>query len=85
MPKAFFRLLVCFMFTSALAAGTARAQASPRSQPGTEMGIYTPGQHELYDGRFVLTAGRIYQVGRLNDPPGWDHMDNEAQRVHPVG
>ena len=23
-------------------------------------------------------------VGTLNDPPGWDHMDNDASDVHPV-
>ncbi|MFQ5817399.1 MAG: hypothetical protein ACE5H2_05510 [Terriglobia bacterium] len=84
MPRNFLRLLVCLTLTPVLAAGIARAQAGPRSQPGTEMGIYTPGQHELYDGQFVLTAGRIYQVGQLNDPPGWDHIDNEANTVHPV-
>ena len=58
--------------------------AGPRSQPATEMGIYTPEQHDLYDGRFRLTVGRIYQVGRLNDPPGWDHIGNDAENVHPV-
>ncbi len=59
-------------------------QAGPRSQPGTEMGIYTPEQHDLYDGRFVLSAGRMYQVGGLNDPPGWDHMGIDAENAHPV-
>ncbi|MFQ5889541.1 MAG: hypothetical protein ACE5JR_05760 [Gemmatimonadota bacterium] len=64
---------------------TARAQeATPRRQPGAEITLYAPEQHDLYDGRFVLSAGRIYQVGRLDDPPGWDHMDNEALNVHPV-
>lgn len=67
-----------------LAGTAARGQAGPRSQPGTRMGIYTPEQHDLYDGKFRLTAGRVHQAGRLNDPPGWDHMDNQAERVHPV-
>ena len=58
--------------------------AGPRSQPGTEMGIYTPQQHQLYSGHFKLGGGRIYQVGRLNDRPGWDHMGNEATRLFPV-
>ncbi len=58
--------------------------AGPRSQPGTSMGIYTPEQHQLYSGRFTLSAGRVYQVGRLDDPPGWDHIDNQAVRVFPV-
>ncbi|MFQ5739838.1 MAG: hypothetical protein ACE5JX_12570 [Acidobacteriota bacterium] len=59
-------------------------EAGPRSQPGTGMGIYTPEQHQLYKGHFILSAGRIYQVGRLNDPPGWDHIDNQAKGVHPL-
>ena len=58
--------------------------AGPRSQPDTKMGIYIPEQHELYSGRFILSAAKIYQVGRLSDPPGWDHIDDEAQRVYPV-
>ncbi|MFQ5777449.1 MAG: hypothetical protein ACE5IP_05530 [Terriglobia bacterium] len=84
MHKESIRLVVGLAVVCALAAATARPQAGPRSQPGTAMGIYTPEQHSLYDGHFVLTASRIFQVGRLSDPPGWDHMDNEAQRVHAV-
>lgn len=68
-----------------LGAGTAAAQeATPRRQPGAEIALYAPEQHDLYDGRFTLSAGRIYQVGRLNDPAGWDHMGNDAANVHPV-
>lgn len=59
-------------------------KATPRNQPGAEMTLYTPEQHDLYDGHFVLSANLVYQVGRLNDPPGWDHMGNDAQSVHPV-
>lgn len=59
-------------------------QATPRKQPNAEMTLYTPEQHDLYDGHFVLSAGRLYQVGRLYDPPGWDHMGNDASNVHPV-
>ena len=79
-----FCLLVFLTCISGVAAGNAHAQAGPRSQPGTKMGIYTPEQHDLYDGHFVLRASRVHQVGRLNDPPGWDHMDNEAKAVHSV-
>jgi hypothetical protein len=78
-----FRFIVS-MLTVLSMAGQARGQSGPRSQPGTEMGIYTPEQHDLYDGRFILEATRVYQVGRLGDPPGWDHVDNEAERVHMV-
>ena len=59
-------------------------QTTPRQQPGAEMTVYTPAQHDLYDGRFVLSAGRVHMVGRLNDPPGWNHIDNNASFVHAV-
>lgn len=71
--------IACF-FSSSSGLG----QAGPRSQPGAAMTIYAPEQHDLYDGNFILSATRVYQVGRLNDPPGWDHMDNEAENTHPV-
>ena len=48
------------------------------------MALYTPEQHSRYDGHFVLSASRIYQVGQLDDPPGWDHMGNDASNVHGV-
>ena len=71
--------------TAGLASNAATAQeATPRRQPGAEIALYAPEQHDLYDGRFVLAAGRIYQVGRLDDPPGWDHVDNEAVNLHPI-
>ena len=41
-------------------------QATPREQPGAEISLYAPGQHDLYDGHFVLSATRIHQVGRLD-------------------
>jgi len=59
-------------------------EATPRRQPGAEVTIYAPEQHDLYDGRFILTGGRIYQAGTLDDPPGWDHIDNGASTVRPV-
>jgi hypothetical protein len=59
-------------------------EATPRQQPGAEITLYAPEQHDLYDGRFVLTAGRIYQIGTLDDPPGWDHIDNDASSARAV-
>ncbi|MFQ5744013.1 MAG: hypothetical protein ACE5HV_10545 [Acidobacteriota bacterium] len=59
-------------------------QATPRKQPGAEITLYAPEQHDLYDGHFVLSASRIYQVGSLDDPPGWDHIGNDAANVHAV-
>jgi len=63
---------------------TLAQDVTPRTQPGSDMSLYTPEQHTRYDGHFVLSASRIYQVGQLNDPPGWDHMGNDASNVQEV-
>jgi hypothetical protein len=60
-------------------------QPDPRQQAGAPITVYAPEQHDLYDGVFSISAGRIYMVGAVNDPPGWDHMDNAAATVKPVG
>src|SRR5688572_23550185 len=61
------------------------AQApNPRQQPGAMVHIFAPEQHDLYDGHFVLSANRIYMTGGLNDPEGWDHLDNDAKSVRPA-
>lgn len=60
-------------------------ERSPRTQPGTEMGIYSPEQHDLYDGRFVITGGVVHQVGTLSDESPWDHMGNNGSNVRSVG
>ncbi len=31
-----------------------------------------------YDGHCMLSASRVYQAGRLNDSPGWDHMGSNV-------
>jgi hypothetical protein len=62
----------------------AQTDRSPRMQPGTQMGMYAPEQHELYDGRFIITGSRVFQAGTLNDPSPWDHMGNDASNVRPV-
>ncbi len=69
--------------TSVLLAASLQ-EATPRIQPGAEIALYAPEQHDLYDGRFVLSAAGLHQVGGLNDAPGWDHMDNEARNVRAV-
>lgn len=78
------RSFFAFAFVATLLLPAAQAQSGNEGQPGADLRIYSPKQHPLYDGLFRITANRIYQVGRLNDPPGWDHIDNEAQRVFPV-
>lgn len=59
-------------------------ERSARAQPDTELGIYTPEQHELYDGRFRITGSRIFQAGTLNDVSPWDHMGDDAGNLRPV-
>jgi len=59
-------------------------QPNPRQQPGAPITIYAPDQHDLYDGHFVIPANRVHMVGSLNDPPGWNHMDNDAKTVKAV-
>jgi hypothetical protein len=76
-----FLLAVVGLAGSAIAAQQA---INPRQQPDAEMHIFAPEQHDLYDGHFVISANRIYMVGSLNDPVGWDHLDNDAKTVHPV-
>ena len=62
----------------------AAQQPNPRQQPGAGITMFAPEQHDLYDGHFVLSTGRLYMVGSLNDAPGWDHMDNAAATVRAV-
>ncbi len=61
----------------------------PKEEPETAspdegIRLWAPNQHDLYDGQFHLAGDRIHQAGSLEDPPGWDHMDNAAATVHPV-
>jgi hypothetical protein len=63
---------------------TAQQTPNPRQQPGAMVHIFAPEQHDLYDGHFVISANRIHKVGGLNDPEGWDHLDNDAKSVRPV-
>ena len=64
---------------------SAQTDRGPRFQPDTEMGLYAPTQHELYDGRFVIRGSRIYQAGTLDDDSPWDHMGDDANNLRPVG
>ena len=59
-------------------------QPQPRQQPGAAVTMFAPEQLDLYDGHFVLSANRIHMIGGLNDPEGWDHLDNDARMVTPV-
>ena len=56
----------------------------PRTQPGTEMGLYAPQQHALYDGHFIVSATRVFQVGTLAEAAPWDHMGDDASNLRAV-
>lgn len=64
---------------------TQEPERGPRTQPGTGMGLYEPGQHDLYDGKFIISGSRVYQVGTLNDESPWDHMGNDGKNLRAVG
>ena len=36
--------------STATAVQSAQTERGPRAQPGTDMGLYSPEQHDLYDG-----------------------------------
>lgn len=78
--------LLPLILTPALAPATwaEGPPSTPRRQPGAEIALYAPEQHDLYDGRFVLSATRIRQVGGLHDAAGWDHMGNDGMAARPV-
>ena len=75
-------LILVFVLTATAMA--AQQAPNPRQQPGAAITMFAPDQHDLYDGHYVMSANRIYMVGGLNDPEGWDHMDNAAATVKPV-
>lgn len=76
--------IVILLFAAAANDSRAQEERGPRTQPGTAMGIYAPGQHELYDGRFIIRGSRIYQAGSLDDASPWDHMGDDAGNLRVV-
>ncbi|HUQ86591.1 MAG TPA: hypothetical protein VM096_03470 [Vicinamibacterales bacterium] len=78
------RKSLMLVFVLAGTAITAQQAANPRQQPGATITMFAPDQHDLYDGHYILSANRLYMVGGLNDPEGWDHMDNAAATAKPV-
>jgi len=77
------RIVLLLLIIGTIAA-SAQQKPDPRQQPGATITAFAPEQHDLYDGRFVLSAGRLYAVGGFNDPEGWDHIDNAAKNVRQV-
>ena len=60
------------------------SQAPPRQQPSADITLYAPEDHDLYDGRFIITGGGLHHVGTLEDAPGWNHIGNDARNVRAV-
>lgn len=77
-------LFVAAFWAVIATAGPVLAQTTGTAQPEADLAIYSPKVHPLYDGHFVMSASRIHQAGKLDDPPGWDHIDNEAKNISPV-
>ncbi len=78
------RTIISASIIAAAVVVAAQQPVNPRQQPGAQVHIFAPDQHDLYDGHFVISANRIHMVGGLNDPEGWDHLDNDAKTVKPV-
>ncbi|MEE2776920.1 MAG: hypothetical protein VYE73_09190 [Acidobacteriota bacterium] len=82
MPKRALVGLIAALSALTLTPLAVAQESSLRLQPGADqMNLYTPEQHDLYDGHFVMSAGRIYQVGTLEDPPGWNHIGNDGSNL----
>lgn len=83
------RSLLILLAVTACAGDTRPESAAPAptvdGQPGTTMGIYSTGQHPLYDGRFILSGARVYHVGTLADTVPWDHMGDDGTAARAVG
>src|SRR5688572_28498726 len=77
-------LILGAVVTVAPAVFAQQPQPNPRQQPNAPITVFAPEQHDLYDGQFRVSANRVYMVGTLNDPPGWDHMDNAAATLRPA-
>ena len=84
LPLSLFWLSACNVTVTDGPSQTDPPERGPRIQPGTAMGIYAPKQHDLYDGRFIISGSRIYQAGTLNDESPWDHMGNDGSNLRPV-
>lgn len=81
-------LFACVTSLTACSSQQASRDIAPertaRTQPGTQMELYTPSQHELYDGKFNIIGRSLYQAGTLNDASPWDHMGNNGSDVRRV-
>lgn len=85
LPTCLLALFACAPPTADQASQEDPVERGPRTQPGTAMGLYAPDQHDLYDGRFIISGARIYQAGILRDESPWDHMGNDGANLRPVG
>src|SRR5438046_10741220 len=84
MKRRILSCLILVLFLAVLSQLSGAGQSTPRRQPGADITLYAPEQHDLYDGHFVLSAYRVYQVAGLHDDAGWNHMSNDASAIHTV-
>ena len=83
-PQIAVTILIVTLVASLTHTEIAGQQATARRQPGADITLYAPEQHDLYNGHFILSASRVYMVGSLNDAEGWNHMSNDAAGVRSV-
>jgi len=80
----YFQLILSTLVITGCGSNIENKDQNNESQSSKEMAIYTPDQHQLYDGHFKIQGERVFQVGKLNELPPWDHMGNDAQNITPV-
>lgn len=78
------RCVLVLLMLLVMTACTTSVERGPRTQPGTAMGAYSPSQHALYDGRFIVSGTRVFQVGGLQDESPWNHMGDDGSTVKQV-
>ena len=82
---ALFALLIGLIGVVAVSGQEAKKSGPPAVQPGADLTIYSPKNHDNYDGHFVISAGKAYMIGDLKPgKKGFDHIDNDGKNAHPV-
>ncbi len=79
MPRA--AILFCVL----LAVAAVAQQTVNVRRPNAPITAFASKPYDLHDGRFTLSADRVYMVGTLDNPPGRDRLDSAAAALRPAG
>jgi hypothetical protein len=77
-------LIVALAACSEAAPDSSRSSRPAGPSAASGLSAYAPTEHPLYDGRFVLSGQRVYQVGSTSDVSPWDHMGDSGTDAHVV-